>query len=155
MQTFVLNNDEILLYERLFCVIIKLKNKCSEVSENMTTQLKIRRQNRWNGLTKILSILIIIACMGSIAKDHLFAYVENVLFPNSIHHIEYNVIAGDTLWNLAGKTVQVGEDVRDKIIAIQKTNGLTPTQSIAPGQTLRIPMKSPVDPGMRYTLLKE
>ena len=121
----------------------------------MTTRLKIRRQNRWNGLTKILSILIIIACMGSIAKDHLFAYIENVLFPNSIHHIEYNVIAGDTLWNLAGKTVQVGEDVRDKIIAIQKTNGLTPTQSIAPGQTLRIPMKSPVDPGMRYTLLKE
>ena len=155
MQTFVLNNDEILLYERLFYVIIKQKNKCSEVSENMTTRLKIRRQNRWNGLTKILSILIIIACMGSIAKDHLFAYVENGLFPNSIHHIEYNVIAGDTLWNLAGKTVQVGEDVRDKIIAIQKTNGLTPTQSIAPGQMLRIPMKSPVDPGMRYTLLNE
>ena len=155
MQTFVLNNDEILLYERLFYVIIKQTNKCSEVSENMTTRLKIRRQNRWNGLTKILSILIIIACMGSIAKDHLFAYIENGLFPNSIHHIEYNVIAGDTLWNLAGKTVQVGEDVRDKIIAIQKTNGLTPTQSIAPGQTLRIPMKSPVDPGMRYTLLNE
>ena len=155
MQTFVLKNDEILLYERLFCVIIKLKNKCSEVSEIMTTRLKIRRQNRWNGLAKILSTLIIIACMGSITKDHLFAYFENVLFPNSNHHIEYNVIAGDTLWNLAGKTVQVGEDVRDKIIAIQKTNGLTPTQSIAPGQMLRIPMKSPVDPGMRYTLLNE
>ncbi len=121
----------------------------------MSMRLKMRRQNRWAGMAKILSILVIVTCMGSITKDHLFAYFVNVLFPSSINHIEYNVIAGDTLWNLAGKTVQAGEDVRDKIIAIRKLNGLTPTQSISPGQTLRIPMKSPVDPGMRYTLLNE
>ena len=121
----------------------------------MTTQLKIRRQKRWADLTKILSILVIIACIGSISKDHLFSYFENALFPKSIHELEYNVSVGDTLWSLAGKTVQSGEDVRDKIIAIQKMNGLAPTQSLVPGQTLRIPMKSPVDPGMRFTLLNE
>ncbi|MHC1758534.1 MAG: LysM peptidoglycan-binding domain-containing protein [Negativicutes bacterium] len=121
----------------------------------MTTKLKIRRQIHWADMTKILSILVIVACLGSQTKDHLFVYFENVLFPKSIHQLEYNVTAGDTLWSLACKTVQSGEDVRDKIIAIQKMNGLTPTQSLVPGQILRIPLKSPVDPGMRYTLLNE
>ena len=110
----------------------------------MTTQLKIRRQKHWTDMTKILSILVIAACLGLQTKDHLFVYLENALFPKSSHQLEYNVSAGDTLWSLAGKTIQSGEDVRDKIIAIQKMNGLAPTQEIVPGQTLRIPMKGPV-----------
>lgn len=117
----------------------------------MTTRSKIRRQKPWTKATIILSIFILVACLGVSAKDHLFASIEELIYPKSIHEITYRISSGDTLWLLAGKTVQEGEDVRDKVIAIRKMNGLTATQSLIPGQTIRIPMKSSADSVLRYT----
>lgn len=118
----------------------------------MTTRSEIRCQKLWTKVTIILSIFIIVTCLGISAKDHLFASIEELVYTKSIHEITYRISSGDTLWLLAGKTVQEGEDVRDKVIAIRKMNGLTATQSLIPGQTIRIPMKSSADSVLRYTL---
>lgn len=117
----------------------------------MTMHGKLKRQKGWHDLTVILSIAVFAACSSLLIKDHLFASFENILAPNPIHEVSYKISSGDTLWLLASKTVQQDEDIRDKIIAIRNLNGMTPTQSLIPGQIVKIPMKRIEDSGLRYT----
>ncbi len=118
----------------------------------MTLRCKLKRQRRWHDYVVLLSILVIIGCAGMAVVDHLFAKFDYVLAPKAIHEVPYSVTTGDTLWLLAGRTLQPNEDIRDKIIAIRNLNGLTPTQSLIPGQIIKIPMARIGDSDMRYTL---
>ena len=118
----------------------------------MTFQSKLKRRHFWHDTSIVLSILVIMAFSGVIMKDHMFASFENLLNTNPIQEVSYKIASGDTLWVLASQIVHPDEDVRDKIIAIRKLNGLTPTQSLIPGQIIKIPMKNLDDSGLRYTL---
>lgn len=118
----------------------------------MTLRSKLKRQNRWHEYAVILSILVIIGCAGKSVMDHLFVKFDYVYAPRAIHEVTYRITAGDTLWLLASRTMQSNEDIRDKIIAIRTLNGLTPTQSLMPGQIIKIPMVRIIDSDMRYTL---
>ena len=118
----------------------------------MTFQSKLKRRHFWHDTSMVLSILVIMAFSGVIMKDHMFASFENLLNTNPIQEVSYKIASGDTLWVLASQIVHPDEDVRDKIIAIRKLNGLTPTQSLIPGQIIKIPMKNLDDSGLRYTL---
>lgn len=118
----------------------------------MTFQSKLKRRHFWHDTSIVLSILVIMAFSGVIMKDHMFASFENLLNTNPIQEVSYKIATGDTLWVLASQIVHPDEDVRDKIIAIRKLNGLTPTQSLIPGQIIKIPMKNLDDSGLRYTL---
>jgi len=51
------------------------------------------------------------------------------------------VKSGDTVWNIAAKHVQAGNDIRDLTQAIQQLNGLNNNTQIFPGQILKIPTK--------------
>ena len=117
----------------------------------MTFQSKLKRRHFWHDTSIVLSILVIMAFSGVIMKDHMFASFENLLNTNPIQEVSYKIATGDTLWVLASQIVHPDEDVRDKIIAIRKLNGLTPTQSLIPGQIIKIPMKNFDDSGLRYT----
>ena len=118
----------------------------------MTLRCKLKRQKRWHDFAVILSILVIIGCTGRFVTDHLFAKFDYVFVPRAMHEVSYQITAGDTLWTLASRTIQSNEDIRDKIIAIRTLNGLTPTQSLMPGQIIKIPMVGIVDSDTRYTL---
>ena len=118
----------------------------------MTFQSKLKRRHFWHDTSIVLSILVIMAFSGVMLKDHMFASFENLLNTNPIQEVSYKIATGDTLWVLASQIVHPDEDVRDKIIAIRKLNGLTPTQSLIPGQIIKIPMKNLDDSGLRYTL---
>jgi len=118
----------------------------------MTCHFKLKRRHLWHDTSIVLSILVIMAFSGVTMKDHMFASFENLLNTNPIQEISYKIATGDTLWVLASQIVHPDEDVRDKIIAIRKMNGLTPTQSLIPGQIIKIPMKNFDDSGLRYTL---
>jgi Tfp pilus assembly protein FimV len=54
---------------------------------------------------------------------------------------EYEVRAGDNLWNIAGQHTSEGRDVRNTIEAIKRINHLD-SSTIHPGQVLEIPLIS-------------
>ena len=118
----------------------------------MKCRSKLKRRHLWHDTSIVLSILVIMAFSGVMLKDHMFASFENLLNTNPIQEVSYKIATGDTLWVLASQIVHPDEDVRDKIIAIRKLNGLTPTQSLIPGQIIKIPMNNFDDSGLRYTL---
>ena len=118
----------------------------------MKCRSKLKRRHLWHDTSIVLSILVIMVFSGVMMKDHMFASFENLLNTNPIQEVSYKIATGDTLWVLASQIVHPDEDVRDKIIAIRKLNGLTPTQSLIPGQIIKIPMKNLDDSGLRYTL---
>ena len=118
----------------------------------MKCRSKLKRRHLWHDTSIVLSILVIMAFSGVMMKDHMFASFENLLNTNPIQEVSYKIATGDTLWVLASQIVHPDEDVRDKIIAIRKLNGLTPTQSLIPGQIIKIPMNNFDDSGLRYTL---
>jgi len=52
---------------------------------------------------------------------------------------DYEVRAGDNLWNIAGEHTVKGHDVRNTIEAIKRLNHLD-SSTIHPGQVLEIPL---------------
>jgi LysM repeat protein len=53
--------------------------------------------------------------------------------------VEYLVVTGDTLWDIAAVYTPSGEDVRDTVFDIRRANGLEGSV-ILPGQVLQIPV---------------
>ena len=60
---------------------------------------------------------------------------------DSFQIAEYEVRAGDNLWNIAGQHTSEGSDVRNTIEAIKRLNQLD-SSTIHPGQVLEIPLTS-------------
>jgi hypothetical protein len=120
----------------------------------MTCRSKLKRNKRIHDLAITLSFLVLIAFVGLLVKDHLFAYYQLAFDAKPQQEIAYKVESGDTLWLVAGALLEPGEDIRDKVITIRNLNGLKPTQSLEPGQIIRVPIKGTTDSGYRYASRK-
>ena len=118
----------------------------------ITLRGKVKRQKRWHDVTVALSILVLVAFAGISFMDHLFEAFRFVNNASPLNEVSYRIESGDTLWTLASTMLEPGEDIRNKIIAIRKINGLTPNQSLIPGQIVIIPVKYRDDVGFRYAL---
>ncbi len=57
------------------------------------------------------------------------------------------VYSGDTMWDIASRWAEDGEDVRAVIYRICETNGLEST-TLQPGQKLLVPVRAQLDSGM-------
>ena len=112
---------------------------------------KMRRQRLWNDCVIVLSLLVLVACIGQSLMEHMFATYGELFAKQSIQEVSCRVSAGDTLWTIAGQITQPDEDVRDKVIAIRKLNELSANQTIHPGQVIKIPVKRLQDSDWRYT----
>mgnify|MGYP003584162748 CR=1 FL=1 len=117
----------------------------------MTLKSRIKRQRLWNDCVIVLSLLVLTACVGQIIMERMFVSYNELFGKRTIQEISCRVSAGDTLWTIAGQITQPDEDVRDKVIAIRKLNGLAANQTIQPGQVIKIPVKQLQDSGWRYT----
>ena len=111
----------------------------------MTTRiLRDKRQYSWhNSLYKanlLLCLLIIISVFAYTASNHLFEQFNVLSGTKTEQLISYKIGSGDTLWQIANKEVTADEDVRDKIIAIQKLNKINSAQALIPGQVIQIPI---------------
>lgn len=111
----------------------------------MTTRiLRDKRQYSWhNSLYKanlLLCLLIIISVFAYTASNHLFEQFSVLSGTKTEQLISYKIGSGDTLWQIANKAVTADEDVRDKIIAIQKLNKINSAQALIPGQVIQIPI---------------
>lgn len=111
----------------------------------MTTRiLRDKRHYSWhNSLYKanlLLCLLIIISVFAYTASNHLFEQFNVLSGTKTEQLISYKIGSGDTLWQIANKAVTADEDVRDKIIAIQKLNKINSAQALIPGQVIQIPI---------------
>lgn len=111
----------------------------------LTTRiLRDKKQYSWhNSLYKanlLLCLLIIISVFAYTASNHLFEQFNVLSGTKTEQLISYKIGSGDTLWQIANKAVTADEDVRDKIIAIQKLNKINSAQALIPGQVIQIPI---------------
>lgn len=90
---------------------------------------------RYAGLFAAASIIILISLSVSLLGGDLDAYASSDHTP-----IEYSVeiVNGDTLWSIASKHADKGQDVREYIYNLKKVNGLK-SSILQEGQTLRLP----------------
>lgn len=66
----------------------------------------------------------------------------NLVQDDSVYHYEQiTVHTGDTMWAIADRWTEQGEDVREVIYRICETNALANT-NLQPGQKLLIPVKT-------------
>ena len=102
-------------------------------------------------LSLILCALILFWFSAHAILAAVSAEVSEFLSPRPVQVISYKAGSGDTLWMIAANAVDQDEDIREKIIAIRKFNGLTPNQALQPGQIIQVPMKTTCDKDFRYT----
>ncbi len=113
----------------------------------MTTRsaLAKRRYGQRNSLYKanlLLCIVVILSVLSYTVSNHLFEQFSVLSSAKTEQLISYKIGSGDTLWQIANKAVTANEDVRDKIIAIQKLNKINAAQALIPGQVIQIPIAS-------------
>ena len=118
----------------------------------MNITRKLRRRHMLHHINISLCCLVLIMIFGNFAYNELSNVVIELISPQPAQMFNYKISSGDTLWTVASRAVRPGEDVREKIIAIRKQNGLTPNQILVPGQVVQIPMKNIGDTDFRYTL---
>jgi len=116
----------------------------------VTVRTKLKRQKRWNDVTIFLSAFILVTFAVTMLTDHLFESVSIAFDSKSLQERIYQVKRGDTLWVIADEMLEPGEDIRDKIIKIRNLNGLTPSQSLTPGQVVRVPVQRATVQSFRY-----
>lgn len=94
--------------------------------------------------------IVIFFIFGWLFSNRMFDALAEMNGARSEQLVSYKISAGDTLWMIAGKSVTRSEDVRDKIIAIQKLNKISASQALIPGQIIQIPLTQSVEDG-KYT----
>ena len=108
-------------------------------------------QNNLHKANLLACMVVIMIISGYLFSNHLFESFAKVTGNRTAELVAYKVGSGDTLWKLASQTVTPGEDVRDKIIAIQKVNGMKASQTLVPGQVIQIPVMKVIGEDYRYT----
>lgn len=80
--------------------------------------------------------ILIALCFGAFLYN-----IGNVLLAPEPVYKYHNVIvaSGDTMWDIAGRFADPGEDVREVVFRIAKANGLK-NKTLYPGQVLRVPV---------------
>lgn len=100
----------------------------------------------------LFSVVIIVIVLTLTTTNYLHNSFQSLGGSTSLQTISYKISTGDTLWNLAAKSITTKEDVRNQIIAIQKINGLTASQQLQPGQVIQIPISQSVEDHFRFTM---
>ena len=109
------------------------------------------RQTKLHKANLLVCMVVLVIVSGYLFSNHLFESFAKVTGNRTAELVAYKVGSGDTLWKLASQTVTPGEDVRDKIIAIQKVNGMKASQTLVPGQVIQIPVMKVIGEDYRYT----
>lgn len=107
--------------------------------------------NSLHRLNLLLCLSVIAIIAGYTFSNHLFGMWVDFSGARSAQLINYKVGSGDTLWKIASQAVNPNEDVRDKIIAIQKLNRIAASQTLVPGQTIQIPLVKITTEDYKYT----
>ena len=115
-----------------------------------TKRMLARRQTLHNANLAICFLVILFA-IGYTLSNHLFDNISEMSAARSKHLVSYKITTGDTLWRIASKSITADEDVRDKIIAIQRLNNISATQTLSPGQIIKIPITKLTTDDFRYT----
>ena len=115
--------------------------------------LKRSNHNTMHKANLLLCTVVLVIISGYLFSNHLFESLANITGTRTAEYISYKVGSGDTLWKLASQAVTPDEDVRDKIIAIQKLNNMSATQALSPGQIIMIPVASASIDQHRYALM--
>lgn len=110
-----------------------------------------KRRKALHRANLMLCFLVILIVMGYSLVNHLFDSLSDVNGERAEQLVSYKIGSGDTLWRIASKVVTADEDVRDKIIAIQKINKLNASQSLTPGQVIQIPLVKATIENYQYT----
>lgn len=118
-------------------------------STHNVSKLKINHR-RMQQANYMACCIIIIAVIGYILANHLFVSFLDMSGSRTSQLVSYKISAGDTLWSLASRAANPDEDVRNKIIAIQKLNGISASQALIPGQVIQIPLVKTTE-DYRYT----
>jgi hypothetical protein len=108
-------------------------------------------QNNLHKANLLACIVVVMIISGYVFANHLFESFTRITGDQPAELISYKVSSGDTLWKLASQAVTPDEDVRDKIIAIQKANGMKASQTLLPGQVIQIPVMKVIGEDYRYT----
>lgn len=108
-------------------------------------------QNNLHKANLLACMVIVMIISGYLFSNHLFESITQVTGDRAAELVSYKVGSGDTLWRLASQAVTPDEDVRDKIIAIQKANGMKASQTLVPGQVIQIPVLKVIGEDYRYT----
>ena len=112
-------------------------------------------QNNLHKANLLACMVVIMIISGYLFSNHLFESLANITGTRTAEYISYKVGSGDTLWKLASQAVTPDEDVRDKIIAIQKANGMKASQALIPGQVIQIPIVKVSGEDYRYTFNRQ
>lgn len=81
----------------------------------------------------LLGALVICSCYGVLDMEASTA---------NMHKEQVVVHSGDTLWNIASRWTEKGEDVREVIYRIQQENKLDSTAFLQPGQKITVPVRT-------------
>ena len=108
-------------------------------------------QNNLHKANLLACMVVVMIISGYLFSNHLFESITQVTGDRTGELVSYKVGSGDTLWRLASQAVTPDEDVRDKIIAIQKANGMKASQTLVPGQVIQIPVMKVIGEDYRYT----
>lgn len=65
--------------------------------------------------------------------------------PAPVLTVTRTVQPGDSLWALARRFGDPGRDIRDRVDALARANGLSSTASLLPGQKLVVPVANPAE----------
>lgn len=86
---------------------------------------------------RAIATILAIAVLGGIAYGvkALYAYTNQ---PKTVHVYTYTVKKGDTLWDIAEKYKDAGDDVRQEMYEIANKNGFKVGDHIQPGEKLTI-----------------
>lgn len=102
-------------------------------------------------LSVVLCCLVLSFYTAQVLSGFCATELRELFSPQASRIITYKAASGDTLWSIAAEFTAHSEDVRDKVIAIRKLNGLSPNQVLQPGQTIQVPLTGVQDRDFRYT----
>lgn len=106
----------------------------------MTHKNRVRSKRKVETVNLLFCILAILMVLSITIYNHMFPYIALWNSTQSEQLIAYSVKTGDTVWNIAAKTVRSQEDVRIQLKRIQLKNELDLSKPLIPGQTIFIPV---------------
>lgn len=86
-------------------------------------------------------LFLICTCVSALWHNAVVAYAQTLRTPVPI--VAVHVGKGDTLWRYAARYGDPAVYMPERVQAIAQENGLRPSASLAPGQTLRITVQNP------------
>jgi LysM repeat protein len=98
------------------------------------TQYRIKSRIRFTIFVAILMMLLVTGSNTVLGLDN----ASSLTIPE---YAQVQIVAGDTLWDIASRYIQEGNDIRKFVYEICELNKIT-ADSIHPGQSILVPVYS-------------